>query len=180
MEIIKKLIKHFQNGILIEKIFKYIIAILYKIYNSFLFRHIFNLLLINRRKIKKFEKSLMPIDGSFYKIANYYLPVKNKLDKNSNFLSFGVGADVDFEVELARSLNNGPLKTSSDSHIALTTKYLPGKVQYRQSINPSVDGNTVELAVEQMEFAQNSVRYQTTLDFINSKIRGLLSAIRGE
>ena len=38
--------------------------------------------------------------------------------------------DVDFEVELARSLNNGPLKTSSDAHIALTTKYLPGKVQY--------------------------------------------------
>ena len=53
--------------------------------------------------------------------------------------------DVDFEVELARSLNNGPLKTSSDAHIALTTKYLPGKVQYRQSINPSVDGNTVNL-----------------------------------
>ena len=88
--------------------------------------------------------------------------------------------DVDFEVELARSLNNGPLKTSSDAHIALTTKYLPGKVQYRQSINPSVDGNTVELAVEQMEFAENSIRYQTTLDFINSKIKGLLSAIRGE
>ena len=86
--------------------------------------------------------------------------------------------DVDFEVELARSLNNGPLKTSSDAHIALTTKYLPGKVQYRQSINPSVDGNTVELAVEQMEFAENSIRYQTTLDFINSKIKGLLGAIR--
>ena len=72
------------------------------------------------------------------------------------------------------------VKTSSDAHIALTTKYLPGKVQYRQSINPSVDGNTVELAVEQMEFAENSIRYQTTLDFINSKIKGLLGAIRGE
>ena len=83
-------------------------------------------------------------------------------------------------MELARSINNGPLKTSSKAHIALTTKYLPGKVQYRQSINPSVDGNTVELAVEQMEFAQNSIRYQTTLDFINSKIKGLLGAIKGE
>jgi len=31
-----------------------------------------------------------------------------------------------------------------------------------------------------MEFAENSIRYQTTLDFINSKIRGLLGAIRGE
>ena len=30
--------------------------------------------------------------------------------------------DVDFEVELARSLNNGPLNTSSGAHIALTTK----------------------------------------------------------
>ncbi len=88
--------------------------------------------------------------------------------------------DVDFEVELARSLNVGPLKTSNKQHIALTTKNLPGKVQFRQSVNPSVDGNTVELAVEQMEFAENAVRYQTTLDFINSKVRGLMGAIRGE
>ena len=88
--------------------------------------------------------------------------------------------DVVFEVELARSLNEGPLKTSNSQHIALSSKNLPGKVQYRQSINPSVDGNTVELAVEQMEFAENAIRYQTTLDFINSKVRGLLGAIKGE
>ena len=88
--------------------------------------------------------------------------------------------DVEFEVELARLLNEGPLKTSDSKHIVLASKNLPGKVQYRQSVNPSVDGNTVELAVEQMEFAENAVRYQTTLDFINSKVRGLMSAIRGE
>jgi len=88
--------------------------------------------------------------------------------------------DVEFEVELARLLNEGPLKTSDSKHIGLVSKNLPGKVQYRQSVNPSVDGNTVELAVEQMEFAENAVRYQTTLDFINSKVRGLMGAIRGE
>ena len=55
-----------------------------------------------------------------------------------------------------------------------------GEVQYRKPLNPSMDGNTVELAVEQMEFAENSVRYQTTLNFINSKLSGLMSAIRGE
>ena len=43
-----------------------------------------------------------------------------------------------------------------------------------------MDGNTVELAMEQMEFAENAVRYQTTLNFINGKLRGLMSAIRGE
>ena len=88
--------------------------------------------------------------------------------------------EIDFEVELARSLNAGPLKTSSKAHIALTSKNLPGKVQYRQSVNPSVDGNTVELAVEQMEFSENITRYQTTLTFLNNRISGLMSAIRGE
>ena len=88
--------------------------------------------------------------------------------------------DVDFEVELARTLSVGPLKTSNEGHIALASKNLPGKVQYRDPLNPSMDGNTVELSVEQMEFAENSIRYQTTLNFINSKLSGLMSAIRGE
>ncbi len=88
--------------------------------------------------------------------------------------------DVDFEVELARSLSVGPMNTTSGGHIALGSKNLPGKIQYREPLQPSMDGNTVELQVEQMEFAQNTIRYQTTLNFINSKLSGLMSAIRGE
>ena len=88
--------------------------------------------------------------------------------------------DVDFEVELKRSLSVGPIKTSNNAHIALPSKNLPGKVQYRKPLQPSMDGNTVELAMEQIEFAENAVRYQTTLNFINGKLRGLMSAIRGE
>ena len=88
--------------------------------------------------------------------------------------------DLDFEVELANALSVGPLKTSKDGHIALASKNLPGKVQYRKPLHPSMDGNTVELSVEQTEFAENTMRYQTTLNFINSKLTGLMSAIRGE
>ena len=88
--------------------------------------------------------------------------------------------DITFETELARSLSSGPLNSTNDSHFNVASKNLPGKVQYRQSLNPSMDGNTVELAVEQMEFAENAVRYQTTLSFINGKLQGLMSAIRGE
>jgi flagellar basal-body rod protein FlgB len=36
------------------------------------------------------------------------------------------------------------------------------------------------MAVEQMEFSENVVRYQTTLTFLNRRISGLMSAIRGE
>ncbi len=88
--------------------------------------------------------------------------------------------DITFETELARSLNSGPLSSTNNMHFSVSSKSLPGKVQYRQSLNPSMDGNTVELAVEQMEFAENAVRYQTTLSFINGKLQGLMSAIRGE
>ena len=54
------------------------------------------------------------------------------------------------------------------------------KMLYRKPINPSLDGNTVELGVEQMQFSENVVRYQTTLQFLNNRISGLMSAIRGE
>ena len=88
--------------------------------------------------------------------------------------------DIDFEVELARSLSVGPITTSNSEHFAVGSKNLPGKVQYREPLQPSMDGNTVELAVEQMEFAENSIRYQTSLNFINGKLAGLMGAIRGE
>jgi flagellar basal-body rod protein FlgB len=53
-------------------------------------------------------------------------------------------------------------------------------VSFREPLQHSLDGNTVELAVEQMEFSENSIKYSTTLSFLNSKISGLMSAIRGE
>ena len=45
---------------------------------------------------------------------------------------------------------------------------------------PAKDGNTVELSVEQMQFSENVMRYQTSLNFLNRKITGLLSAIKEE
>ena len=53
-------------------------------------------------------------------------------------------------------------------------------VSYREPLQQSLDGNTVELAVEQMEFSENSIKYQTTLQFLTNKISGLMSAIKGE
>jgi flagellar basal-body rod protein FlgB len=44
----------------------------------------------------------------------------------------------------------------------------------------SLDGNTVELHVEQMQFAENVTKYQASLNFLDRKISGLMSAIKGE
>ena len=42
-----------------------------------------------------------------------------------------------------------------------------------------LDGNTVEVPMEQAAFAENAVRYQASLMFINRKIASIESAITG-
>jgi flagellar basal-body rod protein FlgB len=51
---------------------------------------------------------------------------------------------------------------------------------YRMPNHAALDGNTVDSQLENAAFAENAVRYQASLDFINSKLRGLRSAIKGE
>ena len=74
----------------------------------------------------------------------------------------------------------GDISVNNERHFALLSKLRPNEVMFRQPLNPSLDGNTVEMAVEQMEFSENVVRYQTTLQFLTNKITGLMSAIKGE
>ena len=88
--------------------------------------------------------------------------------------------DINFEEELLKQEKMGPLLTSNSRHYALQSKSTGAETLYRQPVSPSLDGNTVEMAVEQLEFSENVVRYQTSLTFLNNRISGLLSAIKGE
>ena len=88
--------------------------------------------------------------------------------------------DLDFDREMQRNVKHGPLQVTNDVHFPTNTHPLREQMLFRDPINPSLDGNTVEMAVEQMEFSENVVRYQTTLQFLNNRISGLLSAIKGE
>jgi flagellar basal-body rod protein FlgB len=53
-------------------------------------------------------------------------------------------------------------------------------VRYRAVEQPSLDANTVDLDRERANFADNALRYEAGLRFINGSVRTLLSAIRGE
>jgi len=55
----------------------------------------------------------------------------------------------------------------------------PG-LKYRVPLAPSLDGNTVDVQMEQAAFADNSVRYQAALSFLSSKFKDLLTAITGQ
>ncbi len=42
------------------------------------------------------------------------------------------------------------------------------------------DGNSVDINRERTEYMQNGLEYQASLEFLNSKISGLLKAIKGD
>ena len=88
--------------------------------------------------------------------------------------------DIDCNQALQARMDVGPVNVSNERHFKFYTGSGDEAAQFRQSINPSVDGNTVELHVEQMQFSENVMRYQTSLEFLNRKFSGLMSAIKGE
>ena len=51
---------------------------------------------------------------------------------------------------------------------------------YRTPLHPSIDQNTVDLQIEQSNYAENSVQFQASFTFLNSKFKGLVNALRGE
>lgn len=74
--------------------------------------------------------------------------------------------DIDFAAEMQRASRSGspPLVD----------------VKYRVPMQPSKDGNTVELNAEQARFSQNGMDYQSSLAFLNLQISGLREAIEGK
>ena len=53
-------------------------------------------------------------------------------------------------------------------------------LRYRMPAEPSLDQNTVDLQKEQSSYAENSVQFQASFTLLNSKFKGLISALRGE
>jgi flagellar basal-body rod protein FlgB len=53
-------------------------------------------------------------------------------------------------------------------------------LKYRQADQPGLDGNTVDLDRERANFADNAMRYEATLRFINGNVKTMLSAITGQ
>jgi flagellar basal-body rod protein FlgB len=95
--------------------------------------------------------------------------------------------DIDFRQAMARAAGD---KTTQGVHLTTTQAgHIGGAstvddatspdLKYRTPLAPALDGNTVDSQLEQAAFAENAVRYQATLTFLNNKFRGLLTAIMG-
>ncbi len=76
-----------------------------------------------------------------------------------------------------------PAATAADPrHLPLNASggALGSNLGYGQQTQPAMDGNSVDLDRERSNFVDNSVRYESTLRFINGYSRTILSAISGQ
>lgn len=103
--------------------------------------------------------------------------------------------DFNFRVALDTAMRGSPhtstsagsrqganLLTTHATHLASPGAPMAGpwRLEERTDTLPSLDGNTVDIQREQAAFAQNAVRYQASLNFISSQMRGLMTAITGQ
>lgn len=95
--------------------------------------------------------------------------------------------DVDFASTLAsvvKSDAQGASRTLTTDARHIPMNLNPNgdgsRLAYRVPMQPSVDGNTVDVQVEQAKFAEAALHYQASLQFADGRIRGLMTAITGQ
>jgi len=89
--------------------------------------------------------------------------------------------DIDFDQVLQRARNDSvKIRTTNKGHISLSQQAFSNDVQYREVEQSAADGNTVDTQKEKAAFAENSMRYQLSMNILSRKIKGLKTAFRGE
>lgn len=95
--------------------------------------------------------------------------------------------DIDFkgmlrQYQLSGQMNNTvPLRTTQSGHIASNgPNGMAIDPDYRVPMQPSLDGNTVDPQSEKAAMMDNSIRYQATLTFLDSRIKSMRKALGGK
>jgi flagellar basal-body rod protein FlgB len=89
--------------------------------------------------------------------------------------------DFDFQAMLRNEIQNPVRLASTHAGHIRNDQVIVASTQmaYRIPQQASLDGNTVEAEREQTEFSANAMRYQASLRFLDGRIKGLLTAIKG-
>ncbi|QIK37981.1 flagellar basal body rod protein FlgB [Caldichromatium japonicum] len=80
-------------------------------------------------------------------------------------------------------INRMELTTTDPSHLTNKPdkeKALKPELLYRIPAQPSLDGNTVDPQLERAAFAENTMHYQSTLEFLDRRVGSLRAALRKE
>lgn len=96
-----------------------------------------------------------------------------------------IARDMDFAAALRQATGQGnvapTLATSTAGHIAAATgARAEPNLLYPNASQTNLDRNSVDMDRERAAFADNSVKYEATLRFINGNVRTMLDAIKGQ
>ncbi|TKV07870.1 flagellar basal body rod protein FlgB [Citrobacter sp. wls619] len=93
--------------------------------------------------------------------------------------------DIDFSRQLKSSMENQfatqsavSMSLTSNRHIeASSIPVDTGHFLYRVPDQPSADGNTVDMDRERINFADNSLKYQSSLTFLGADIKKMMTVV---
>ena len=93
--------------------------------------------------------------------------------------------DMDFRTALQQATGQipvrGALATTERAHIPLTRSAREEpNLTYAAPAMTNLDSNTVDMDRERASFADNAVKYEASLRFLNGSIRTMLDAIKGQ
>ena len=90
--------------------------------------------------------------------------------------------DIDFNQAMKSALsntgNNAGMSVTNSKHIDSSSNVL-AQVKERSAKQNSVDGNTVDMDVEQSQFAENALQYETLVSMINGTFKNINSVMQG-
>jgi flagellar basal-body rod protein FlgB len=115
------------------------------------------------------EDSLFGIHGKALQLRSQRLELLASNIANASTPGYKA-RDIDFDSALAAATKDqGTVSGALDKAMG-----------YRVPLQPSSDGNTVEMSTEQTLFAENAVKYRTTLSFLEGRLNTITRALRGE
>jgi flagellar basal-body rod protein FlgB len=89
--------------------------------------------------------------------------------------------DIDFKAVMKETQQHDTaMHATSKGHFASGQGLNDEGMLYRVPFNTAIDGNTVEMSVEQAHYGKAAADYQATLNFLENRISGIRKALRGD
>ena len=96
--------------------------------------------------------------------------------------------DFDFGTALKEAVGQGGMQLANTQLAVTSARHIPGSAKsasadgaglmYRQPTQPSLDGSTVDMDVERVQFADNTMQYQADLAIISQRLNGIKTALQ--
>lgn len=89
--------------------------------------------------------------------------------------------ELDFKSVMAEVQPGETMAATHTKHFAVDDPAADDDgMRFRVPFNASVDGNTVEISVEQAKYGKAAADYQATLSFLESRVGSIRKALRGD